>query len=76
MAEEAASDFRQNQPAPQDMVAVISLTLISGLTFTRSHDSRPVDQEFRGAGIYEPRNEFEERYAYYPTQTVGNIRTK
>ena len=29
----------------------------------------------RGArAIYEPRNEFEERYAYYPAQTVENIR--
>ena len=29
----------------------------------------------RGArAIYDPRNEFEERYAYYPAQTVENIR--
>ena len=70
-------DFVQNQLAPQDMVAVMyPLTPVSALTFTRSRDSLIQSiNHFEGRkGIYEPRNEFEERYAYYPVQTVENIR--
>jgi VWFA-related protein len=70
-------DFVQNQLAPQDMVAVMyPTTPVSGLTFTRSHESLVASiNHFEGRkGVYEPRTEFEERYAYYPTQTVENIR--
>jgi VWFA-related protein len=70
-------DFVQNQLAPQDMVAVMyPLTPVSALTFTRSRESLiAAINHFEGRkGLYEPRNEFEERYAYYPTQTVENIR--
>jgi VWFA-related protein len=71
------SDFVQNQLAPQDMVAVMyPTTPVDALTFTRSHESLLASiKNFEGRkGVYEPRNEFEERYAYYPTQTVENIR--
>jgi VWFA-related protein len=70
-------DFVQNQLAPQDMVAVMyPMTPVSALTFTRNHTSMiAAITHFEGRkGIYEPRNEFEERYAYYPAQTVENIR--
>ena len=70
-------DFVQNQLAPQDMVALMyPLTPVASLTFTRNRDSLVAAiNKFEGRkGLYEPRNEFEERYAYYPAQTVENIR--
>jgi VWFA-related protein len=70
-------DFVQTQLAAQDMVAVMyPVTPVTSLTFTRNHDSLiQAINHFEGRkGQYEPRNEFEERYAYYPAQTVENIR--
>jgi VWFA-related protein len=70
-------EFVQNQLAPQDMVAIMyPLTPVSALTFTRNRDSLiGAINKFEGRkGQYDPRNEFEERYAYYPAQTVENIR--
>lgn len=70
-------DFVQNQLGPQDMVAVMyPLTPVDQLTFTRNRDSLlSAINNFEGRkGIYEPRNEFEERYFYYPTATVEAIR--
>src|SRR5262249_49215552 len=66
-----------NQLAPQDMVAFMyPLTPVTALTFTRNQDSMIATiNHFEGRkGIYEPRNEFEEKYAYYPAATVENIR--
>jgi VWFA-related protein len=70
-------DFVTNQLAPQDMVAVMyPLTPTAALTFTRSRESLiEAINHFEGRkGNYEPRNEFEERYAYYPATTVERIR--
>src|SRR6185436_6597391 len=70
-------DFINNSLAPQDMVAFMyPMTPVTALTFTRNRDSMiAAVSHFEGRkGIYEPRNEFEERYAYYPTQTVERIR--
>lgn len=70
-------DFVQNQLAPQDMVAVMHpLTPVAALTFTRNRSSMiAAINAFEGRkGQYQPRNEFEERYAYYPTQIVERIR--
>src|SRR6185436_4353398 len=70
-------DFINNSLAPQDMVAFMyPMTPVTALTFTRNRDSMiaAVSHFERRKGIYEPRNEFEERYAYYPTQTVERIR--
>jgi VWFA-related protein len=52
------------------------LTPSAALTFTRNHDSIvQAINHFEGRkGQYEPRNEFEERYAYYPAATVERIR--
>jgi VWFA-related protein len=70
-------DFVQNQLGPQDMVAVMyPMTPVDGITFTRNKSSI-IDaiNHFEGRkGIYEPRNEFEERYAYYPVAQVEQIR--
>ena len=70
-------DFIQNQLAPQDMVAVMyPLTPITALTFTRSKSSliSSVNNFLGRKGDYTPRNEFEEKYAYYPAQQVEQIR--
>ena len=71
------TDFVQNQLGPQDMVAVMyPLTPVSILSFTRNHDSLiSAINNFQGRrGVYEPKNEFEERYAYASAQEVENIR--
>ncbi len=70
-------DFVENQLGPQDMVAIMyPLTPVTALTFTRNRDSLLASiSKFEGRkGIYEPRNEFEERYFYYPVATVESIR--
>src|SRR5262245_11219138 len=70
-------DFVSNQLAPQDMVAIMyPLTPTAALTFTRNRNSLvEAINHFEGRkGDYLPRNEFEERYAYYPTVTVERIR--
>jgi VWFA-related protein len=70
-------DFIQNQLAPQDMVAVMyPLTPVTALTFTRSQSSliSSVNNFLGRKGDYTPRNEFEEKYAYYPAQQVEQIR--
>ena len=70
-------DFIQNQLAPQDMVAVMyPLTPVTALTFTRSKSSliSSVNNFLGRKGDYTPRNEFEEKYAYYPAQQVEQIR--
>ena len=72
-------DFVQNQLAPQDMVAIMyPLTPVSELTFTRNRQSLiSAIEKFEGRRFnYQPRNEFEERYAYYPASTVERIRNE
>ena len=72
-------DFVNNQLGSQDMVAVMyPLTPASALTFTRSRDSLiEAINHFEGRkGMYEPRNEFEEKYAYYPSVQVEGIRNE
>ena len=72
-------DFVQNDLGPQDMVAIMyPLTPVTALSFTRDHASL-IDaiNHFEGRrGIYDPRNEFEERYAYATAQQVENIRNE
>ncbi len=70
-------DFIENQLAPADMVAIMyPLTPVSDLHFTRDRAAlvRAVEH-FEGRKFeYVPKNEFEERYAYYPAATVERIR--
>ena len=54
------------------------LMLVSALTFTRNRgvaDPRRSSPSRASRG-YTPRNEFEERYAYYPAPTVEMIRNE
>jgi VWFA-related protein len=72
-------DFIENQLAPADMVAIMyPLTPVTGLTFTRNHKALiSAIEHFEGRRFdYQPRNEFEERYAYYPAQTVERVRNQ
>jgi VWFA-related protein len=72
-------DFIENQLAPADMVAIMyPLTPITGLTFTRNRSSLvSAIEHFQGRRFdYTPRNEFEERYAYYPAATVEMVRNQ
>ncbi len=72
-------DFIQNQLAPADMVAIMyPLTPVTDLTFTRNRQSlTSAVEKFEGRRFdYTPRNEFEDRYAYYPAQTVERIRNQ
>ena len=70
-------DFIQNQLAPLDMVAIMyPLTPVTDLHFTRDRQGLiSAVEHFEGRKFdYTPRNEFEEKYAYYPAATVEKIR--
>ena len=70
-------EFIQNQLGPLDLVALMyPLTPVRDLSFTRNRDSLiTAVEKFEGRRFnYVPRNEFEERYAYYPAATVERIR--
>ena len=70
-------DFIQNQLAPADMVAIMyPLTPVTDLHFTRDREALiSAVEHFQGRKFdYQPRNEFEEKYAYYPAATVEKIR--
>jgi VWFA-related protein len=72
-------DFIQNQLAPADMVALMyPLTPVADLHFTRDRDSLiSAINKFEGRKFnYEPRNQFEDQYAYYPAQVVENVRNQ
>jgi len=72
-------DFVQNQLGPNDMVALMyPLTSINDLSFTRNRKVLTTAiEKFEGRRFnYQPRNEFEERYAYYPTATVERVRNE
>lgn len=72
-------DFLQNDLAPQDMVAIMyPLTPVTDLSFSRNREAQ-VDaiNHFLGRkNDYTPRNEFEERYANYPSAQVEEIRNE
>lgn len=72
-------DFIQNQLAPADMVAIMyPMTPVDDISFTRSR-SRLISaiEKFEGRKFnYDPRNMYEEQYAFYPTATVERIRNQ
>jgi VWFA-related protein len=74
---EPLTRFIQTQLRPNDMVAVMyPLTPVDGISFTRNH-GQVVNaiNRFEGRKFdYRPRNQFEETYARYPTETVEKIR--
>jgi VWFA-related protein len=73
------SRFVENQLGPSDMIGVMRpLDSIDSVRMTRNHSiiARAI-QQFRGRkGDYTPQNDFEQRYAYYPAETVEQIRNQ
>ncbi|MDO8834570.1 MAG: VWA domain-containing protein [Vicinamibacterales bacterium] len=71
--------FIQTQLGPLDMVGVMyPLMSVSDISFTRDHESvvRAIRQ-FEGRKYdYRPRNQVEEKYAYYPAQTIETLRNQ
>jgi VWFA-related protein len=72
-------EFIERQLAPNDMVALMyPLTPVSDIRFTRNRDSLiGAIKQFEGRKFnYEPRNMFEQQYAFYPAATVERIRNQ
>ncbi|HZP47221.1 MAG TPA: VWA domain-containing protein [Vicinamibacterales bacterium] len=73
------SRFIDTQIGPSDMVGVMyPLETTSSVRFTRNHDAiAKAMKQFVGRKYdYTPRNQFEEQYANYPTETVEQIRNQ
>lgn len=73
------NDFIQNQLAPADMVALMyPLTPVTDMRFTRNRDALTAAiNKFEGRKFnYEPRNSFEEQYAFYPAAVVERVRNQ
>ena len=71
--------FVQTQLGPSDMIGLMHpLDPTAAVRMTRNHDAiQKALTQFRGRKYdYTPRNEFEERYAYYPADTVEKIRNQ
>lgn len=71
--------FIQQQLSPLDMVALMyPLTPVKDVRFTRNREAVvSAIEQFEGRKFnYDPRNELEERYAYYPAATVELIRNQ
>jgi VWFA-related protein len=79
MARDQLARFVETQLGPTDMVGLMHpLTPTAAVRMTRNHDAiMRALEEFRGRKYdYTPTNEFEERYAYYPTEIVEKIRNQ
>ena len=73
------TDFIQNQLGPADMVALMyPLTPVSDIRFSRDRDALiGAIERFDGRKFdYQPKNMFEEQYAYYPAAVVERIRNQ
>ena len=71
--------FIQKQIGPNDLVAIMyPLTPVSAVVMGRNRDTLlSAVQHFEGRKrIYEPRNEFEDKYAMAPVQTVEMMRNQ
>ena len=76
---EALINFIYTQLGPSDLVSVMyPLTPLDSVQMTRNHESIVAAIErFEGRKYeYEPRNLFEQQYAYYPTSVVERIRNE
>jgi len=71
--------FVDTQLGPSDMIGVMRpLDSVDSVRMTRNHSiiTRAI-QQFRGRKFdYQPQNEFEQRYANYPAETVEQIRNQ
>ena len=73
------TDFIQNQLDPADMIAVMyPLTPVADIRFTRNRNEViSAIERFEGRKFnYQPRNMFEEQYAYYPAAVVERVRNQ
>jgi VWFA-related protein len=73
------STFVQNNLGPSDMIGVMyPLESTSSVRMTRNHSAVMRGLEgFLGRKFeYEPKNQYEETYAHYPTETVEKIRNQ
>lgn len=71
--------FLQNDLGPLDMVAIMyPLTPVSVVRFSRNRDilAGAINNFLGRKNEYEPRNELEQQYANYPTETVERIRNQ
>ena len=76
---EPLTRFVETQLGPNDVVAMMyPLTPIDAISVTRNKRSIvSAIQKFEGRKFrYDPRNEFEQKYAQYPTEVVENIRNQ
>ena len=71
--------FVETQLGPSDMIGVMRpLDSVDSVRMTRNHSiiTRAI-QQFRGRKFdYQPQNDFEQRYANYPAETVEQIRNQ
>ncbi|MEO8260538.1 MAG: VWA domain-containing protein [Acidobacteriota bacterium] len=71
--------FVDTQLGPSDMIGVMRpLDSVDSVRMTRNHSiiTRAI-QQFRGRKFdYQPQNDFEQRYANYPAETVEQIRNQ
>ena len=73
------ANFIEKQIGPSDMVGVMyPLETTSSVRFTRNHDAvMKAMTQFVGRKFdYTPKNQMEEQYAHYPTETVEQIRNQ
>src|SRR3954466_809226 len=71
--------FIDTQIGPSDMVGVMyPLEATGSVRMTRNHSavSRGLQQFLGRKFEYEPKNQFEEQYAHYPTETVERVRNQ
>ncbi|MGH9330275.1 MAG: VWA domain-containing protein, partial [Vicinamibacterales bacterium] len=71
--------FVEQQIAPGDLIGIMyPLMPVADFSLTRNHASIvEAIRNFEGRKFnYEPRNQFEEQYAYYPASTVEKIRNQ
>jgi VWFA-related protein len=78
-AKEPLVRFVRNTLGPADIIGVMyPLTSFNTIGYTRNHEA-VVKEILRLDGRkhdYQPKNEFEEKYAYYPAETVERIRNQ
>jgi VWFA-related protein len=77
VARDQIANFVATQLGPSDMIGLMyPLTPLDAVRFTRNHDAiEGALHQFLGRKFeYDPKNEVERKYAYYPTETVEKIR--
>jgi VWFA-related protein len=76
---EPLTRFIRNSLGQMDLVGIAyPLTPFSAIAFTRNHESviRAIEQFDGRKYDYQPRNQMEEQYVYYPVETVERIRNQ